>query len=68
MAKTKDDLEAVRAVTEALEGFEPSEQERIIRWSRERLGLAAAKDETLPTRTPLPSVQLPGGIAHSPGV
>lgn len=34
-----DDLEAVRAVIAALEGFQPSEQERIIRWAREKLGL-----------------------------
>jgi hypothetical protein len=41
----KDDLQAVREVTAALEGFAPPEQERIIRWSRERLKLAAPKEE-----------------------
>jgi hypothetical protein len=43
MAKKTDDLEAVRVVTEALSGFSPEEQERIIRWARERLGLASTR-------------------------
>lgn len=37
-----DDLEAVRAIITALEGFQTSDQERIIRWAREKLGLGAA--------------------------
>ena len=47
MTKAADDLEAVRAVTAALEGFEANEQERIIRWAREKLGLSAVS----PTQT-----------------
>jgi len=39
MAKTRDDLEAVRSVTAALSDFSPEEQERILRWAREKLGL-----------------------------
>jgi hypothetical protein len=39
MTKPTDDLEAVRAVVEALQGFEAGDQERIIRWAREKLGL-----------------------------
>jgi len=42
MPKTPDDLEAVRSVTTALGGFSPEEQERIIRWAREKLGLTPA--------------------------
>src|SRR5438128_69982 len=42
MAPQKDDLEAVRTVTSALEGFDSSDQERIIRWAREKLGLDVA--------------------------
>ncbi len=42
MTAQKDDLEAVRAVAAALEGFDASEQERIIRWAREKLGLSVA--------------------------
>lgn len=53
MAKATDDLEAVRAVAAALEGFGPDDQERIIRWAREKLGLAP---RALPeARPPLPS-------------
>ena len=35
----KDDLEAVRAVVAALDGFTPEEQERILRWAREKVNL-----------------------------
>jgi hypothetical protein len=38
----KDDLEAVRLVADALDGFEAKDQERIIRWARERIGLSLA--------------------------
>jgi hypothetical protein len=38
----KDDFEAVRAVVAALEGFAPDDQERIIRWAREKLALPLA--------------------------
>jgi len=40
MTQAKDDLEAVRAVAAALNGFDADEQERIIRWAREKLGLS----------------------------
>lgn len=55
MAKTTDDLEAVRAVAAALGDFSPEEQERIIRWAREKLGLAPAPRQLPDTRTPQPS-------------
>jgi hypothetical protein len=42
MAKTTpDDLEAVRNVVATLEPFEEKDQERILRWAREKLGLTA---------------------------
>jgi hypothetical protein len=41
MTKPNDDLEAVRIVAEALQGFDAGDQERIIRWAREKLGLTA---------------------------
>src|SRR6185369_10584110 len=34
--------EAVRTVVATLESFKPEDQERIIRWAREKLGLSAA--------------------------
>ncbi len=59
MAKP-DDLEAVRIVAAALSGFSPEEQERILRWVREKIGLAPAT-RTLPeartSQPPLPAAQ-----------
>ena len=40
MTKPADDLEAVRVVAEALQEFDAKDQERIIRWAREKLGLS----------------------------
>lgn len=51
MAKT-DDLEAVRTVATALGGFSPEEQERIIRWAREKLGLSPAPRAMADIRPP----------------
>lgn len=52
MAKKTDDLEAVRTVTTALGNFSPEDQERIIRWARERLGLAPAPRNLPETSAP----------------
>ena len=51
MAKP-DDLEAVRTIAAALSGFSPEEQERILRWVREKIGLAPAARTLLETRIP----------------
>ena len=56
MTQPKDDLAAVRAVTEALEGFDPKDQERIIRWAREKIGLSV-----VPVTQAAPPVGLPPG-------
>lgn len=40
MTKGQDDLEAVRLIAEKLQPFNDSERERILRWVRERLGMA----------------------------
>lgn len=67
MSQTSDDLDAVRAIVKALEPFEPNEQERIIRWAREKLGLWVSSGSTerltpgLPTEQP-PSTKLPVNI------
>lgn len=48
---TKDDFEAVRTLVEALTPFDENDQERIIRWAREKLGLAAGPSlSTLPPK------------------
>lgn len=39
MSKPADDLEAVRTVVEAVQGFKEDEQQRIFRWAAEKLGL-----------------------------
>ena len=42
MESKKDDLEAVRILVSTLEPFDKVEQERIMRWAREKLGLSPA--------------------------
>jgi hypothetical protein len=65
--KDKDDLAAVRLITDALEGFEAKDQERIIRWAREKVGLAVAPVHTAHPPSPsLPAGSLPAGSA-APG-
>lgn len=39
MTQQLDDLEAVRTIVSTLEKFDKNDQERIIRWAREKLGL-----------------------------
>jgi hypothetical protein len=63
MAKP-DDLEAVRTIAAALSGFSPDEQERILRWVREKIGLAPAA-RTLPEVRILPP-PLPGAPTRPP--
>jgi hypothetical protein len=57
MAKP-DDLEAVRTIASALNGFSPEEQERILRWVREKIGLAPAA-RALPDAR-IPQLSMPG--------
>jgi len=55
MSKQKDDLEAVRIIADALKDFEKNDQERIIRWACERVGLnssASLVTTTVPQRQP----------------
>lgn len=44
----KDDFDAVRTVIEALTGFEAEDQERILRWAREKLGLKTQSPSPVP--------------------
>jgi hypothetical protein len=53
MADPKDDLAAVRTIAEALSGFDGNEQERILRWVREKVGLTVVPDTSLPTGSPV---------------
>lgn len=64
MNKPLDDLEAVRKVVDALDGFEPKDKERILRWAREKLGLTTQPRDaplTSPLVTELPGAAPPGG-------
>jgi len=62
MTKPNDDLEAVRIIAEALQGFPKDEQERILRWSREKVGLSApaqgTRSENVAAAAPALSAQL----------
>ena len=51
MSQNPDDLDAVRVIAKALELFEAKDQERIIRWAREKLGLSASTGPTETTST-----------------
>jgi hypothetical protein len=63
MTQPKDDLAAVRLITDALEGFEAKDQERIIRWAREKVGLAVVPVTSQPLSTLAGS--LPAGSSTS---
>ena len=49
---TPDDLEAVRTIANALKDFDATEQERILRWAREKLGLSVARTAPMTTASP----------------
>jgi hypothetical protein len=68
MTAQKDDLEAVRAVAEALDGFDANDQERIIRWAREKLGLGipAAMQPFVPTIEQQPNRLNNVPVQHNP--
>lgn len=66
MTKEKDDLEAVRTIVEALGGFSSEEQERIIRWAREKLGLAPTPRLLGDRQTALvPAIKSPTELAQN---
>jgi hypothetical protein len=66
-AKTVDDFEAVRIVADTLQAFKGEDRERILRWAREKLGMAPG---ALPLPSTVGSGQASGGAtaSHSEGV
>ena len=68
-AKRKDDLEAVRVVADALEGFDEDTKERILRWARERAGLMpreVVRHPSSPPQKPPPEEHAVGtGVSSS---
>ena len=63
MPEPKDDFAAVRSIAETLTGFDAKDQERIIRWAREKIGLAIAPETPQPS--PLPAGSPAGSPASS---
>jgi hypothetical protein len=64
VAKDKpDDYEAVRTIVAALESFDAKDQERILRWAREKLGLAAAAPSGLINPETRPQLEPASGAA-----
>lgn len=61
-----DDLEAVRSIVTTLSPFEASEQERILRWSREKLGLPVDPGTSAPSARQLDDSQGVTPPASSP--
>jgi hypothetical protein len=59
-----DDLEAVRTIVGALDGFDDRDKERILRWVREKLGLALSPPAPTAASPALP--QNPSLVAHPP--
>lgn len=56
---TPDDLEAVRVIAIALKDFNSDDQERILRWAREKLGLNVGPTMPAP---PQPEVRIPPNV------
>lgn len=68
-ANPPDDIDALRAITKALEGFKQEDQNRILRWAGEKLGLSVAPPVTpsppgsTPPPPPAPGAGTGGGTA-----
>jgi hypothetical protein len=62
METAPDDLDAVRKLVEALSPFERTEQERIIRWAQEKLGLVVSSSNDSTSRGAFTFPTTPRGI------
>jgi hypothetical protein len=63
VTKKPDDLEAVRTIADTLADFDPAEQERIIRWAKERVGLPVG---VRPTSQPATGTATPAATSADP--
>ena len=52
MPNTHDDLDAIRTIIDTLAPFDPEEQNRIVRWAFEKLGLSVGSTAPLPAPSP----------------
>jgi hypothetical protein len=70
-ASKTDDLDAVRAVVDAIKDFDPQEQQRIFRWAAEKLNLAspfpALDQRRSPAQVLASEPQLPSYVAAQAG-
>lgn len=64
MSSNNDDLDAVRTIVDALEPFDATDRDRIMRWVSEKLGLAAPSLVTHPA-APVVSTSSPAPTAQS---
>jgi hypothetical protein len=62
-----DDLEAVRTVVDAVKDFKPDEQQRILRWAIEKLGIAVTTARAYTPAPHAPSTPLPSPPTASGG-
>jgi hypothetical protein len=59
MTQKPDDLEALKTICNALEPFDETDRERILRWTTERLGMktpAPITQQILPTQNTTPTI------------
>lgn len=62
-----DDLDALRRILDALNGFDTNDQQRILRWAQEKLGLSAApRVATAATGSSEATDELDGGERSRP--
>src|SRR5580692_4360119 len=64
-SKKRDNLEAARMVRDALKGFERGEQEQILRWAAESLGIALHSPASQPS-SPQPPAPSPTSLQQPP--
>ena len=66
MPQKPDDLDALRTIITALDPFDESERERIMRWASEKLGIKNISPIVTDTR--LPAINNSNNPPASPGV
>src|SRR5262245_38536936 len=71
MSKQSDVFDAARQVAEILEPFDNSSRERIVRWAREQVGMAApstGEAARVAMPTPIASAVTASGSSQSPDI
>jgi hypothetical protein len=63
-----DEFDAARAIVKTLEAFGPEDQNRILRWAAEKLGLGQPQKPAAPVGTGLPQAPLSTDTSRSRGL